>query len=216
MGVKKISKLMIIGTLIGVTTLGFVGCGKNASTPKAVVNGYFNELSKGNQEKASEYILRTEEDKKLQEEIMSSEFGNIIEENKPSAESEKDIKEVLSKLKATVTGEEINENKATVDVTVKGPNMISAMKDYFKNYMTEAMMLIFSGEKNNLDTKMEELAKKAEPMLMEEIKKAPEEERTGKLSLDKVEEQWKIKFDGELFNLVLGKLDLNLQGLNLE
>lgn len=216
MKITKIAKVLILTGTIAITSIGLVGCG-GEKTPTKTVSTYFNNISKGDFEKNEGLILPpSEEESKFLEDLKNSEALKdskaleSIDVEKLTKETDETLKKTMSKLKAKINSEEIKENEATVNVTVTGPNVFESIVTYFKKYFTEGMKIMFSGDEA-VEEKSKELAGKAQEMLLEEIKAAKESERTGALTLKKVEDKWKISVNEEVFILVLG--DLNLDNL---
>ncbi|MEG2936644.1 MAG: DUF4878 domain-containing protein [Clostridium sp.] len=160
------------------------GCG--AKSPTDVVTTYFSEIKKGD----------NAEVEKLLSESMDEELENEDDTDKEeNPEIEKAMKNLMKKLDAKVVSEEINEDTAMVEVEVSGVNYSNILLQVFQ----ESFANMFSG--------VEMTDEEMDNMLLEKMKAAEVEDRTGVVNLTKSDDQWKIETDEDLMGLVLGRAD---------
>lgn len=178
---KNLKKLTAV-VLIGILALGLVACG--TKTPTDVVNEYFSEIKKGDNSELNDLI----EDK--------VKTGDAKEDKEVSKDTEKAMTNVIKQIDGKATSEKIDGDNATVNVTVKGPNISQMML----KFISQAMQAAFSG-KQVTDAEMEK-------MLQESFKNPPTDERTGEIHLTKKDNEWKIQTDDGLMNVVLGKAEM--------
>lgn len=113
----------------------------------------------------------------------------------------------------TVSNEQINEDKATVDVTVTTYNFGPAMTSFFSSYMTQAFALIFD---DNAEAKLDKIAAN---LLTAEVDKLTEKtcEKTATISLTATEEGWvidEIDEEGEVLDALTGGMVSSIEALN--
>ncbi len=173
------NKIKLLLTLI-IATLSLTGCTVNG--PTDIVETYFREIKNGEIKDVSKYLKESMEQNTNSEE--------------PSEEIDPKMEEVMkiltSKLNAKVISEEIKDDKAVVTVEVEGINF----SNIFLEIIGEAFNKAFSGEE------MDENA--MNDMILEKVKNAQTETRTGKVNLTMVDNEWKIETDEEIMSLILG------------
>ncbi|MGL4570793.1 MAG: hypothetical protein ACRCVJ_06990 [Clostridium sp.] len=182
---KKFKK--IVGSImLGVLVFGLTGCG--TENPKSAVETYFKEIKAGDENKnnlVNEAINKTSEN---------------IDEDSFSKETEEALSNLMKKTEYKINDEKIDGDIATVNVTVNGANLFKIITDTINQSMGKAVESMFSGKEMN----DEELKKSLDSYLLENINKSKLEERTGNVTLDKSDKEWKIKENDELSELVLG------------
>lgn len=170
--------------IITILSVGMILTGCTRKSPTDVVNAYFTELKKGNNEQASEFIesafSQTEEGTS---EETSEETDEIMEEA---------IMLYLSKTDAKVLSENIDEDNAIVEVEINGPNFANILMEVIRESIVDA----FSG--NGMD---EDYMSKS---FLEKVKESKSETRTGSINLIKEDKEWKIKSDYNVLTLVFG------------
>ena len=177
---KKLA-LLIVATL----SLGMMLVGCKSESPTDVVNEYFEQIKKGDNEQAAEFIEST--------------MSQTKEETSAQAEEETDkvmeeaLKIYLSKIDAKVLSEKIDGDNATVEVELNAPNFSNMMMEV----IGESLSAAFSGEEMDEDYMSQSL--------LEKVKSSENEPRTGKISLTKGDKQWKIKSDDVMLGLILGE-----------
>ena len=169
-------KLTILLSLILSMALMICGCQGKKETPTDVVNEFFGVLKEGNIETVSQMMGGSTEEATEEDKIM-----NEI------------LSEYISKLDATVLSEQINEDRCTVEVELKGPNFSVMMEEIVLEALNSALSGTEIGD--------EELY----IMLLEKVKNdTSTDSRTGTINLSKVDGVWEIDEDDSLVNLILG------------
>lgn len=178
---KNKLKMMIT---VALSMVIVTGCG--AKSPTEVVNSYFEEIKKGENAQVTEYILENVES--IEENTTNS------EEVKEDSKMEEAMKIYLSKLDAKVLSEEIDGDKASVEVEITGLN--------FSNIILEILGETLSNAFSGIETTEEDTSNS----VLEKVKNGKVETRTGTVTLSKVDKVWKIESEDESFmGLVLGK-----------
>lgn len=172
------------------------GC--KSETPTDVVNTYFSSIKKSDSKEAQKLIKDT-----IADEILNEETGSISTKDETSDKSAKSedekldesLKMYLSKINAKVLSEKVNEDKATVEVEIKAPNYSNLLLEV----MEESITATFSGK----EVKQSDVEKSLE----EKIKNSKAETRSGKINLTKKDNEWNIRPDADIANLLLGEAD---------
>lgn len=185
----------VIAVSVAVLTAGVMlyGCAGETSSPKTVVNDYFKGISKGDDKNVTELLSEAPVD--FNQGLVKSSDENI-------KKAQKIIVDNFKKITWTTGEEKIEGDKATVDVKVKGPNMMKALESYISKALEEGLKAAFSGEELTTE-KTEEMVNK---MLVEAMEKMETDEREGKISLVKKEGQWKIEQNSELIKVIWGEM----------
>lgn len=174
---KKISVLITLIFSMFILT----GC-LLASTPEEVVKNHFKDIS-------SE--LSNDTTKNMLSELVSSKNSNVNEELANA------LVNALSKVEVTTTGEEISENTAKVNISVKGINLQTVISSYVTRCMTESSSI--------KDASEEEVTKFAQNLLIDELNKATLEDRTGVINLTKdSDNNWIISQDDDYTTALMG------------
>jgi hypothetical protein len=178
---KNKLKIMIVALLSMVIV---TGCG--TKSPTEVVNDYFNEIKKGENAEVTEYLL---------ENIESTEDSTESnDETSQDPKIEEAMKLYLSKLDAKVLSENIDKDKATVEVELSGLN--------FSNIILEILQESISNVFSGVEMSDEDMSNS----ILEKVKSGKVETRTGNITLSKVDKEWKINTDDESFmGLIFGK-----------
>lgn len=159
------------------------GCG--TKSPTEVVNSYFDEIKKGENAEVTEYLL---------ESVESEEDSTDSDENQADPKMEEAMKLYLSKIDAKVLSENIEKDKATVEVEVSGLN--------FSNIILEVLQESLSSAFSGVEMSDEEISNS----VLEKVKSGKIETRTGTVTLSKDEKEWKINTEDESFmGLIFGK-----------
>ena len=172
------------------------GC--KSETPTDVVNTYFSSIKKSDSKEAQKLIEDT-----ISDEILNEETGTTSTQDETSETSKKEdgqkldesLKMYLSKIDAKVLSEKVNEDKATVKVEIKAPN--------YSNLLLAVMEESIADTFNGKEVKQAEVEKNLE----EKIKSSKAETRSGQINLTKKDNEWKIKSDENITNLLLGEAD---------
>lgn len=181
---KKLKKFIAL-SLLGISLVAFVGCNKTES-PKEVVKEYFEDIK---YDAENELVNNTIDTENGEEEVFSK-------------ETEEALKDLVKKLEYTVGDEKIDGDKATVNVTVKGCNLLELVTNTMNDAMGATVSAIFSNKEVD-DSEINNIVNKT---LLENIKKAKVDERKGTVTLNKRDNKWKISTDDELTKLVLGNV----------
>ena len=178
---KNKLKIMIVALLSMVIV---TGCG--TKSPTEVVNDYFNEIKKGENAEVTEYLL---------ENIESTEDSTESnDETSQDPKIEEAMKLYLSKLEVKVLSENIDKDKATVEVELSGLN--------FSNIILEIVQESISNVFSGVEMSDEDMSNS----ILEKVKSGKVETRTGNITLSKVDKEWKINTDDESFmGLIFGK-----------
>lgn len=172
------------------------GC--KSETPTDVVNTYFSSIKKSDSKEAQKLIEDT-----ISDEILNEETGTTSTQDETSETSKKEdgqkldesLKMYLSKIDAKVLSEKVNEDKATVKVEIKAPN--------YSNLLLAVMEESIADTFNGKEVKQADVEKNLE----EKIKSSKAETRSGQINLTKKDNEWKIKSDENITNLLLGEAD---------
>lgn len=172
------------------------GC--KSETPTDVVNTYFSSIKKSDSKEAQKLIEDT-----ISDEILNEETGTTStkEENADTSKKEdsqkldESLKMYLSKIDAKVLSEKVNEDKATVKVEIKAPN--------YSNLLLAVMEESIADTFNGKEVKQSDVEKNLE----DKIKSSKAETRSGHINLTKKDNEWKIKSDEDITNLLLGEAD---------
>lgn len=183
---KRLGSILISGILL----IGLIGCG--SQKPSAVVTEYLNEVKKGDTGRSNELLKGSMEESEKE----------LAAVDDYSEEITKLLSDSLKKLNFKINNETINGDKAVVNVTINGDNISMAM--------TEAIMksfgLLFESAFTNPDMSEEESNKIMNDAMIESFKNVTLDERTGDLTLTKVDKEWTLESDDELYKLVLGEV----------
>lgn len=178
---KRIATIMILFALI----IGVCGCG--TKSPSDTVKNYFEQVKKGENGDATQLLDET--------------FKNTQnKESKLSDESTKKIIGTMEKLTYTINSESVNGDSATVNVKVNGPDMSKVMAEFIQKAFSNALAQSFSGKQAN----DEDNNKLYDNILKECLDNVTYGDRTGDISLKKIDGQWKITNDDSLTTLLLG------------
>lgn len=172
------------------------GC--KSETPTDVVNTYFSSIKKSDSKEAQKLIEDT-----ISDEILNEETGTTStkEENADTSKKEdsqkldESLKMYLSKIDAKVLSEKVNEDIATVKVEIKAPN--------YSNLLLAVMEESIADTFNGKEVKQSDVEKNLE----DKIKSSKAETRSGQINLTKKDNEWKIKSDEDITNLLLGEAD---------
>lgn len=181
---KNKLKIMIVALLSMVIV---TGCG--TKSPTEVVNDYFNEIKKGENAEVTEYLLEN-----IESTEDSTESTESNDETSQDPKIEEAMKLYLSKLDAKVLSENIDKDKATVEVELSGLN--------FSNIILEILQESISNVFSGVEMSDEDMSNS----ILEKVKSGKVETRTGNITLSKVDKEWKINTDDESFmGLIFGK-----------
>lgn len=181
---KNKIKLVILAM---VSMLVVTGC--SAKSPSKVVEDYFKEIKKGELAELSDYVLKDDS----QEE---SETEAEKEESKDDPIMDEAMNLYFSSIDVKVLSENIEEEKAIVEVEFTGYNLSNILLEVLQ----ENFASLFSEEQMT----DEEVSK----MYLDKIQNGKIETRKGKLNLTKVEKEWKLVVDEDYSTLIMGSAEL--------
>ena len=185
---KKSTKV-IISLMLCVLTISLFGCG--VKTPSDTVKQYLEQVKKGENGDFTNLLNNTLEKGEQNKEKSK-------EQNKDS-KADKKISDDIKKITYTINSEKIDNDKATVNVKVNGPDLATVMGEYIQKSLVTAFSQAFSN-----DGKSEkDMDKLYEDILMQCLNNMKFTERTGDISLSKVDGKWKINSDGNLTKLLV-------------
>lgn len=191
-------KKTILSLLMIMLFIPMMVTGCKSETPTDVVNTYFSSIKKSDSKEAQKLIEDTISDEILNEETGTTSTKEENTDTSKKEDSEKldeSLKMYLSKMDAKVLSEKVNEDKATVKVEIKAPNYSNLLLDV----MEESIADTFNGK----EVKQSDVEKNLE----EKIKSSKAETRSGQINLTKKDNEWKIKSDEDITNLLLGEAD---------
>lgn len=175
---KNKFKLM---TIIVLSMVILTGCG--VKSPTKVVESYFSEIKKGENAEVANYMLNSVE-----------ETVEKDGDKETDPKMEEAMKIYMLSLDAKVLSEEIKDNKASVEIELKGINFSNIIMELLQEGLANA----FSGNEMS--------AEDMNNSILEKIKTAKVETRTGKINLSKVDKEWKIETEDEDFiSLIFGR-----------
>ncbi|GAA0742484.1 hypothetical protein [Clostridium oceanicum] len=181
---KKI-KILVPFLLVLIFTMGLYGCG--AKTPTDTVKNYLDEVKKGENGDFSNLVNKTLDKNKKDK------------DKKAEDPTTKKIGEAIKKLTYTINSENVDGDTAKVNVKVKGPDIATVLGESMKKGINMAFSEAFSGKK---PTEAEQ-KKMYEKIFIESMDKVKYTDRTGDISLTKVEGKWKIKESDSLTKLLM-------------
>ncbi|SHE47314.1 DUF4878 domain-containing protein [Clostridium fallax] len=182
---KKVICIVMVLTL----SLGICGCG--GKTPSDTVTDYLEEIKKGENGDFSIMLNETLDKTQNKQQIEKEDIEN--------AESTKKIINSMKKLTYTINSENINGDSATVTVKVNGPDLATVMVEFITNAFVNVFSQAFSENKMT----DEETNKMYDDMLSKCLDNVKLTERTGDISLTKVDGVWKIDNSDTLSKLLI-------------
>ncbi|MDU4890434.1 MAG: hypothetical protein E6344_10555 [Clostridium sp.] len=197
----KILKRYLSIILILVIGVGVTACGN--STPTSEVEEVLEGLRAGKREEVN--VLVTDA-------INKSILGNSEELSKevPSGMTEETqdlLNKVLGKMSYKINSENIENEKATVNVTLKGGNISKA----FKGYLGDLLTLAYTSDVLSTTPK-DEYFLLVNSIFYEKLKAIEYEDRSGDINLTKNGEKWVVENDAAFFELLLGVTGDNVAG----
>ena len=197
----KIRKRYLSIILILVIGVGVTACGN--STPTSEVEEVLEGLRAGKREEVK--VLVTDA-------INKSILGNSEELSKevPSGMTEETqdlLNKVLGKMSYKINSENIENEKATVNVTLKGGNISKA----FKGYLGDLLTLAYTSDVLSTTPK-DEYFLLVNSIFYEKLKAIEYEDRSGDINLTKNGEKWVVENDVAFFELLLGVTGDNVAG----
>lgn len=177
-------KRLILLTMT-LSVIMMVGC--KSESPSDSVNTYFTTMKSTDSKAVQQLIKNTIPEEALNEAITLNE-----EESSESTLNESLIS-YLSKVEAKIVSEKVDNDKATVEVKIDAPNY------------SDLLLQVMQESEEKSSTGKEVTATDVEKSLSEKIKNSKNETRTGTITLTKKDNEWKIKADDTIANLLLGE-----------
>lgn len=178
----------LIGIMILLITTLMYGCG--GQTPTDTVEEYFKKVQKGDTDV---------------EDLFMSISEDVEESDEFPDEISKKLLDAVSKLTYTINSETITEDTAKVNVSVNGADLSIVMANVIQEAFTYAISQVFSG----VEMTEEESDNYFNTILSEKLDEITYSDRSGDISLTKVDGEWKISENDALTSLILG-LDSSL------
>lgn len=194
---KKVVAIMVLFTVV----IAMYGCG--TKSPSNTVKEYFEQIKKGENGDFTQLLDNSLGNAEKKDEAKKK-------DNKMSDETNKKLMGTMQKFTYTINSESINGDSATVNVKVNGPDMSKVMSEFIQKAFSTALTQSFSGK----NASEEENNKLYEGILSECLDKVTYSDRTGDISLKKVDGEWKITKDDSLTTLLIGMSGSALTGEN--
>lgn len=189
----KVIKKIICISLGFMLLSGISGCGFDKAkerTPTEVVSQSLDYIKSGDSENIQGM---------LSENLPINIKGNSgLKELLP--ESSEKLEDALKNITYKVNSENINGNKAVVNVTVNGPDL----KEPFDMMISDVVKDIKSGELRITKFDIDKVSKKYDSSFSDLIKNVKTTERTGNIELEKKHGKWVVNMDD------LSKLSINI------
>lgn len=190
------NKILSIVLALG---LVFSMCACGGPTPTSTVDTFLTAVKSQDVETLKTVYTDSEFDFITDMEL-ASEDGGTPETDKVLNEK---LLPMLLEFDYTLSNEQINEDKATVDVTITTYNFGAAMTTFFGSYITQAFALIFD---DNAEAKLDKIGAN---LLTAELDKLTEKncEKTATISLTATEDGWmvdEIDDEDDIFDALTG------------
>ena len=200
---KKILSIAVVLTLV------FSLCACGGPTPTSTVETFLDAV-KAQDVETIKTVYADEDFSFIGEMDLESEDNTQPETDKVL--NEKMLPKLLE-FDYVVSNEQINEDKATVDVTVTTYNFGAAMTTFFSSYMTQAFALIFD---DNAESKLDKIGAN---LLTAEMDKLTEKncEKTATITLTATEEGWvidEIDDEGEVLDALTGGMVSSIKAID--
>lgn len=179
-------KTLVLTTLVLSVPIFMMGC-SSAKSPTDVVNDYFTELKDEKSDEAKDLVEATI--------AITEEHSHEENDKTDDTNITKSVETYLSKTNAKVLSEKVKDNKATVKVEVTAPNYSELLEEVIGESITDK----FNGETIDQEYLGSNLLKK--------VKASKTEVRTGEINLVKKDNEWTIKSDDNVLNLMLGQAE---------
>lgn len=193
---KKIS--IAIALMLSITT--FYGCKSKITSTSDTVKTYLDGIKNADEKTISPLL----------NENISTLLTEVEEEN---GSTQNDFyKKVLSeiqKITYTINSENIEGDKAIVNVKINGPDIAAVIAKSIQKMFASSLSQAFS------DTEMteEEQDKLYYDIMLECLNEVKFTDRTGDITLEKSDNEWKITDENQLIKLIL---NIDLANINLE
>lgn len=175
----RLIKKIICISLGVMLLLGVSGCGFDKAkerTPTEAVSQSLDSIKSGDSEKIQDM---------LSENLPINIKGNLGFKELLPKSSEK-MKDSLKKITYNINSENINGDKAVVNVTVNGPDL----KELFDTLISDVVKDIKSGELRITKVDIDKISKKYDNKFSELAKNIQTTERTGDIELEKKNGKW--------------------------
>lgn len=191
MNMKNMKKI-ISSILILVMGVMLTACG--SSSPTSEVKKVLGDLSAGKRDEINVMVTDA---------LNKSIFGGTEQlKDMPGGmtkETQETINIIAGKMEYKVNSETVNEDKATVNITLKGGNISKA----FMSYLGDLLTLAYTSDVL-ATTPKEEYFLLANSIFNEKLQGIEYDERTIDINLTKHEDKWVIENDAAFYELLLG------------
>lgn len=195
---KHLRKLALLSLFIMSMTFLY-GC--NTTGPSGAVETFLKEVKKG--DKADPKIVGDV----LEGTINSINSQEDVEQNNMSPEVTEEFSNVLKKLEYKINSEDIEGDSALVNVTIKSPDLGTAIVTAFQRVLSLTYSDSISGNSKS-DAEVETLYNES---LLESLKEIKYIDKVGDIELEKKDEDWVIVNTSQLtellFNVDLSTFD---------
>lgn len=208
-------KLMKRALAILIATLMIVSLTACGASPTSAAESFLNAVKAGDAEAIAEVYVESDFN------ILSAASDTTEEEEATEEESSDALtkvyeEELLPKMQDfdfEISNEQIDGDKATVDVTVKAYPIGNAFSAFFGEYMTQAFALAFS------DASDEQLDSIAGGIMADQVSKLTEKtcKKTATMTLVKKDDKWvvdKIDSDSDILDAISGGLVTTVKNLD--
>lgn len=195
---KHLRKIALLSLFV--MSMAFLyGC--NTNTPSDTVDTFLNEIKKG--ENADPKIVGNV----LEGTINSISSEENVDADSMSPEVTKEFANALKKINHKINSETIEGNTATVNVTVTGPDIGTAIITAFQKLLS----ITYSGSISGVEKSDEEMNAIYNQHLLESLKNMKYVDQVGDILLEKQGDKWVIINSNELtellFSIDLSKYD---------
>ncbi len=173
---KKISIAMAL--MLSVTT--FYGCKSNS--PSDTVKTYLDGIKNADEKTISTLLDEVE---KENEDTQSNSYKKVVSE--------------IQKITYTINSESVDGDKATVNVKINGPDIAGVVAQSIQKMFTSALSQAFSGT----EMTEEEQNKLYDDIMLECLNEVKFTDRTGDITLEKSDNEWKITDENEMIKLIM-------------
>lgn len=191
---KKISIAMVL--MISVTT--FYGCKKEVTSTSDAVKTYLDGIKN-----VDEKTISTS----LNETISTLLNGEEMEKESIQNDSYKKLVSEMQKITYTINSENIDGDKATVNVKINGPDIAAVITKSIKKMFNSSLSQAFSDD----EMTEEDQDKLYNDIMLECLNEVKFTNRTGDITLEKSDNEWKIADENQLIKLLL-----NIDSANID
>lgn len=186
---KLLKKISIVMTLmISVTT--FYGCKSEVTSISDVVKTYLDGIKNADEKTISA---------SLNENISTLLNNGEIQKESIQNDSYKKLVSEIQKITYTINSENIDGDKATVNVKINGPDIADVIAKSIQKTFKSSLSQAFS----DAEVTEEEQDKLYNDIMLECLNEVKFTNRTGDITLEKSDNEWKIADENQLIKLIL-------------